>query len=194
MEIPDEIRKWIKYQERTAGGKPRALLIKAVDQVSERVAALDLGAGALNESEYLVHQGFKEIVAVDLTPQHRYFVIPPETQFKYVESTFDKYDFPKDYFNLISAQYSLPFTKKELFPGVWNAAREALKSGGIFTGQLFGLHDDWSADQNMTFHSKEEIQQLLEGFEILTLKEQEFTETETRGKHWHYFDIIARKN
>lgn len=47
----------------------------------------------------------------------------------------------------------------------------------------------------MTFHSKEEVENLLKNFEIIKLKEIEKDTPTALGKmkHWHMFNIIAKK-
>lgn len=47
----------------------------------------------------------------------------------------------------------------------------------------------------MTFHTLEQVHELLAGMEILNLKEEELDGTTVIGdtKHWHLFYIIARK-
>ena len=67
---------------------------------------------------------------------------------------------------------------------------------GYFVGNFFGLNDYWcSIKEDMTFLSKEQFIDLFKDFEII-----EFHENEKDGKtgfgkikHWHIFDVIARK-
>ncbi len=56
---------WNIYVKETKNRPPRPLLVKALSFVTERSTALDLGAGALTDTAYLVKQGFKHVVAVD---------------------------------------------------------------------------------------------------------------------------------
>lgn len=68
---------------------------------------------------------------------------------------------------------------------------------GYFVGNFFGKNDSWAnIKDQMTFLSKEEVINLFNGtFEII-----EFNEIEKDGKtglgkmkHWHIYNIIARK-
>ena len=61
MDSGNELGLWKKYQGRTANGKLRPLVVEALEQVTRRDSALDLGAGALNDTAYLLEQGFKEV-------------------------------------------------------------------------------------------------------------------------------------
>ena len=66
--------------------------------------------------------------------------------------------------------------------------------GGIFAGQLFGIRDSWANDPDMTFHKQEDVEALLDGLEILTLRESENDSEAFSGpKHWHTYDILARQ-
>ncbi len=187
--------KWTVYQKRTASGRPRPLLVEALSYVKEKGAAMDLGAGALNDTQFLLdlENGFREIVAIDITPQFKELSVPPNVQFSYVQKRLEEYQFPIDRFDLISAQYILPFIPKDDFNNIWMNIYAALKTGGVFTGQLFGEHDDWFGRENMTFHTKNEMGKLTSKFEPLVCNEREYTEENERKKHWHYFDFILKK-
>ncbi len=186
----DEIIRWQTYQSRIA--KPRELLKEAISYVAHKGPALDLGAGSLYDSELLLKEGFEEVVAVDQTPQFR--EIPNmHGRFTYVEKQFNEYAFPTNHFDLVSAQYALPFVSPDEFYGLWKHVRSSLKSGGIFTGQLFGERDGWHESVSMIFHSIDTVRDLISDFEILAFEEKEYTEKTPRGKHWHYFDLIIRK-
>lgn len=193
MDTSDEIQKWKTYQVRTENNKPRPLLVEALKYVQDKNIALDLGAGALNDTEYLLKSGFKEVTAVDITKQFREITIPAKSKLLYIQTRFNEYEFPSDYFNIISAQYALPFLKKEDFKKVWTHIRDALKTGGIFTGQFFGTRDDWFEKSEMVFHSQNEVSELVREFDIIKQEEREYTEQDERKKHWHYFDLILRK-
>ena len=66
MEKPGN--RWSTYHERTQNRPPRESLIKAVSLAREKEIALDLGAGALNDSKYLLEAGFGKVIAVDIEP------------------------------------------------------------------------------------------------------------------------------
>ena len=70
----------------------------------------------------------------------------------------------------------------------------ALAPGWIFAGQLFGTRDSWAGDPGMTFQDRSEVTGLLDGLEILELHETERDGQAYSGpKHWHTYDILARK-
>ncbi|HQU07978.1 MAG: hypothetical protein B7X04_00670 [Parcubacteria group bacterium 21-54-25] len=189
--MDSEIQKWVVYQSRIT--KPRPLVTRALPYVKEKGVALDLGAGSLHDVELLLKEGFKEVIAVDQTPQFREVSCPPESHFTYVEKRFGDYEFPSEHFDLVSAQLALPFVAPDEFKKLWSQIHNVLKTGGIFTGQFFSVRDDWFGKNDMTFHSEEEVHALAHGFEELVFEEQEYTEEIARKKHWHFFDLILRK-
>ena len=66
---------------------------------------------------------------------------------------------------------------------------------GVRQGELFGTHDTWANDLDLTFHARHQVKALLNGLDILpALKETERDGHAFSGpKHWHTFDILARK-
>ncbi len=186
---------WKEYFEKTKNKGPRPLLVKAVEFVKEKDKALDLGSGAFNDVNYLLTVGFNHVVAVDkvsVADEILKNLLPAKVS--YIISRFEDYDFVENNFDLINAQYSLPFIEKESFNKVFDKIIKSLKLGGVFTGQFFGDRDEWNkGDEKMTFQTKEEAQALLQGLKVI-----EFTEEEKDGntavgmsKHWHVFHFLA---
>ena len=68
---------------------------------------------------------------------------------------------------------------------------------GYFVGNFFGLNDSWTKiKKQMVFLSKEQILNLFkDSFEIIYFNEIEKNEKTGLGKmkHWHIYDIIAKK-
>ncbi|MEO8210205.1 MAG: class I SAM-dependent methyltransferase [bacterium] len=97
--------------------------------------------------------------------------------------------------DLINAGYSIPFCSPEYFMKLWNEIVHSIKPGGRFSGQLFGVNDDWSNISTMTFHTKEQVLKLFDKFEIEYFEEKDadgFT-AEKVAKHWHVFSVVAKK-
>jgi hypothetical protein len=79
-------------------------------------------------------------------------------------------------------------------PGPVGADPPGACPGGVFAGQLFGTHDTWADDPDMTFYARHQVEVLLDGLDILRLEETERDGHAFSGpKHWHTFDILARK-
>lgn len=184
--------KWQSYYDDTKDRQPAKILVEALSFVANKNRALDLGAGALTDSKYLLSLGF-EVVAVD---QERFSDQIDDDKFSFVQSSYGDYEFTENSFDLISAQFSLPFNGADGFEVLWQKIISSLKSGGIFVGQLFGLNDEWNnSETKLVFHSKKQVEDLLAGLEILKLVEIERDGKLASGepKHWHLFNIIIRK-
>ena len=182
-------RNWSTYIQKTQNSSPRSLLLEALRYCPNAHTALDLGAGALNESRYLLQQGFT-VTAVDNEPS----VAQIKGDVEVVLSSIEEYQFPYLSFDLIVALYVLPFLKKEVIPGVMANIITSLTQQGVFACQFFGANDDWHGD--CTTHTEVEIRALLRGMEIIKLEEQEYDQPTAAGKpkHWHVFEVIARKS
>jgi hypothetical protein len=183
---------WQEYYQNTKDKPASELLKLSMKFVSNKSTALDLGSGALADSKYLLSEGF-EVIAVDKEEISDEIA---NDKFKFIRSSFEDYNFPTSLFNLINAQFSLPFNGRESFLYVWEKMLSSLKTDGIFVGQLFGEKDEWNKPgTGLAFFSRNQIKFLLNGTEIL-----KFEEIEKDGrlanddsKHWHFFDIIARQ-
>jgi len=176
-------QRWNTYIARTLNHEPRPLLLRALPFVKGN-QALDLGAGALNDSRYLLNQGFS-VVAVDGNASILKIRVPVNK----VICLFHEFEYPEKTFNLVNAQGSLPFCHPAHFDAVFQKMFNSLTTDGIFCGQLFGNLDDWSTDSEMTFHSRTEALSYLSLFDILLFEEKKYTER----KGWHLYNIIARK-
>jgi len=187
-------KRWDVFTEQRP---PDDLLQEAIKLVQEKEAALDMGAGALNETKYLLGEGFGKIVILDVEPGivERAEELGEKERLEVVVSRFEDYTFPPDTFDLINARYSLPFVSPESFERVFLKAKASLKPGGILVTQLFGSNDYRNKRKDMTLHSRREVEQLLSDMEILELREEEYDgPTYNQGiQHWHVFTALARK-
>jgi tellurite methyltransferase len=73
--------------------------------------------------------------------------------------------------------------------------RQSGKQMAIMTLALFGERDSWSGDPRMTFHTTVGLQQRFAGFSIESLTELENDRPTALGdpKHWHIFEVLARR-
>lgn len=183
---------WSAHHELTKNNLPSELLVKALANVPRRDRVLDIGDGALKDARYLLGEGF-DVTVVDQN------ILPLTSTFKKLHChavAFDEFVFEKDAFDLATAMFALPFNPPESFDTVFTAIKDSLKSGGIFCGQFFGKRDGWSDRLEMTFHTKEQVEQLFADMEIISLVEVEKDSKTADGnpKHWHVFHVIAKKH
>ncbi len=187
---------WYKYAERARDRPPRPLLVDALAHVKNRNRALDFGSGALTDSRFLVDEGFAHTIALDGEPiAEAVAKTLPADRFTYSISSFENYAFPASAFDLINAQYALPFIRQTAFGRVFADLAASLQHNGILTGQLFGDRDDWVGTDEMTFHNVDEARSLLRGFDNIMFCEEERDGQTLNGapKHWHLFNFIVRK-
>ena len=187
---------WETYYKNTQGRPPRKELIEAMKFVVNKGSALDMGAGALQDSKYLLGEGFSKVIALDSEPTlaARGKGIE-DKRLEVTVNSFENFDFPNETFDLVNAQYSLPFIQPKQFARVFESIKKSLNKDGVFVGQLFGDRDDWSANENMTFFTKKDAEELVGNMEIINFDEEERDGQTAAGdkKHWHVFNLILRK-
>ncbi len=193
MTIPD----WGRFYGFTKDSPPWQLLVRAAALAPRRGSALDLGAGAGRDTRYLLEQGF-QVTAVDADPRAVALLAEistlPQTRLRVVQSSFEDFAFAT--YDLISAQFALPFLPRDRFTDVFARLKAALVPGGIFAGQFFGVHDQWNTpDRSMTFLTRPEAAALLSDLEAIELTEEDVDGHVADGspKHWHVFHILARR-
>src|SRR3954449_10587099 len=176
---------------------PRPLLIKAADLAEPKGHALDAGAGALNATKYLLSIGFKHVTAFDSSPVSQQIAEElPADQLTFVLARFEDFAYPDTAYDLVNAEFSLPFIDAHTFPSVFSKLLGSVKTGGLFTGQLFGPNDSWNIPESgMNFHSRSDVERLLRGWTVVELTEEDHPGKTKLGedKHWHIFHLIARR-
>jgi tellurite methyltransferase len=187
---------WHNYFDQTKDKPPSKYLVQAVKLVGPQTypAALDLGSGGGRDTRYLAQAGFA-VTSVDAAPVAEDYLQPLNApNITFILSTFEDFSFKR--YDLINASFSLPFLDRDKFMPVWQQIIQALNPNGIFVGELFGVLDSWNNNDNdMTFHTKDEIQSLLAGFHIHRLDEEQGdgTTLSRQPKHWDIFHVIAQK-
>ena len=187
---------WDNFVEATKDKPPRQILTDALKYVDKPGKALDIGAGALNESRYLLAHGF-QVTAIDGEPAFaRVAASIKNKDFQFEQISYESYKFPKNRYDLVVASYSLPFTSSSHFERVVRDVLSAVKPGAVFAGHLFGKNDEWNnGDGRANFITPEQLDNFLAGFEKLSIREEEGEQGADTGgsKYWHIFHIIARK-
>lgn len=186
---------WVKYYVATQGRPPRPLLVRGVATLGRAGDALELGFGAGNEVRYLLDRGFR-VTAVDadagaVTSLGRI----PDPNVRIVHAAFADFAFGIDAYDLVSAQYALPFNPPGSFDSMFAKLLRSIRQGGLFVGNLWGERDQWNTpDSRGTFHRREEATMLFDGFELDVFEEyEEEVELACDGtKHGHWYEIIAR--
>jgi SAM-dependent methyltransferase len=187
---------WSEFFKATKDNPPWPLMERAAELLGRPGQALDLGAGAGRDTRYLLARGWR-VTAVDRESEAIALLAKlPQANLQAIESSFEDFTFGLEEYDLVSAQFSLPFVPRASFFTVFSRIKQALKPGGIFTGQFFGIHDEWNmTGSDMTFLTREEVDEVLGGMNVIEITEEDkMGGTATGGeKHWHVFHVIAQK-
>jgi hypothetical protein len=191
---------WGDFYRYTAGRKPRPLFLKGMAAVAsaglEPGDAVEIGFGDGTESVALLQDGWR-VTAIDPTPSAATILrdkVPAELldRLEIVTSSAEAAHLPE--FDLLYAGYALSFVPPDRFAGVWASIREHQRPGGIITVNVFGVHDTWANDREMTFIDRAAALALVDGLEVIAMDEEDADGPSASGpKHWHLFDIVARR-
>lgn len=187
-----------KYYEVTKESRPHKLTQKFINMKIIPDKAIDLGCGAGRDTVYLIKNGWK-VLAIDKENSKEYIDLKLNEEerknFKFQCQDFENIKLEK--VKLIVANFSIPFCSKDKFKDLWNSITQNIIQNGYFVGNFFGLKDSWADNKDKKiFLSKDEVLKLFESsFEIIDFQEIEKDgETALNGvKHWHIYNIIARK-
>ena len=191
-------RDFSAYNQAQRGRPVRPVAHRAVDIVLAREhaappVAVELGSGAGVEARFLAESSF-HVHAIDGDPSveqllealgEAHGISPVIADLGTLEAL------PAA--DLVLSCATLPFVRQEAFTPLWETMREALRPGGVLAVDLFGEHDDWAGTEG-TYLARAEVDALLEGLEVLELTEEERDGRSFAGpKHWHTFQVIARR-
>lgn len=190
--------KWKRYQEKTFNRPPHDILLQALKYFDGfKGYSIDLGCGAGRDTIELLRNEWR-VLAIDNNP-YSFDKIKSKLdkkqldKFETKKEDFEKLEFPK--VDLINASFSIPFCKPESFERLWNNIVDAININGRFSGNFLGNRDGWKNNLKMTFLNKDEIVELFKEFQIEYFEEKEYEGKTTQGnvKHWHFFNVIAKK-
>ncbi|HSG48162.1 MAG TPA: class I SAM-dependent methyltransferase [Longimicrobiales bacterium] len=196
-----EMEDWPGYFQSVLGKGPRETLVAALESFAREGLsdglAVDIAAGEGRDSLELLRRGWW-VVATDNHPDAFPLLwsrVPEalRSRLRTLEVDFADTEVPDC--ELVNASFALPFCCREDFPGLWRRIVTAIRPGGRFAGQFFGDRDTWASLPGRTHHSRDEILQLLEDFQIEMMDEEEKDDPPDRRspKHWHLFHVVARK-
>lgn len=198
-------RHWVDYYQAVAGRPPRETLVTALDlfaaDLSPRVrstvgVAVDLGCGDGRDTVELLRRQWR-VIAVDGEPEAIARLRQrQDINRTYLETRVQRFEnlaLPPQV-DLINASFCLPFCLPDHFPVLWEEITSALKPGGRFCGHLLGDRDTWTQYVDISYHTRQQVDQLLVPFEIELFDEEDHPGKTALGdeKHWHLFNIVAR--
>lgn len=204
-----DVGHWDRYLALTCNRSCSELVSEAVRHVEGRRRAIDLGAGAMSDSRYLLDVGFATVTAVDASPAsipyaeelRRDHGLRPRFEFK--NQRFSEFEFEPESADLVHAHFSLPYHGAVGFAELMDAVTESVRLNGVFSAILFGNDDGWKEKKpDLAFVTRGEIDAMLKDFELILCKEMR-VEAHVHGgedaseagtlKFWHYFRVIGRR-
>ena len=185
------------YYEKTKNSNIPENLRMFMNMKVEPGICIDLGCGAGRDSKFLIKNGWK-VIAIDKEDTEKMIRSSlQEEEQNYLE--FIKQDFENNIIlqscNLLVANSSLSFCNRKNFDDLWKKIVDSISKDGYFVGNFFGINDSWANGPNMVFFTKEEVIKLFSSFEIINFKEVAKNGKTALGveKHWHVFNVIAKK-
>jgi tellurite methyltransferase len=195
-------RDWSAYYSAVVGRPPRDTLLSALEhfeaEPAEEKFAVDLGCGDGRDTVELLRRGWR-VLGIDGEQEAIARLLSrPDINRDRLETQvvrFEAVSLPKQV-DLVNASFSLPFCPPEHFPSLWEKIVSALRPRGRFCGQLFGDRDSWATYTSITHHTREQVEELLQSFELEMFVEEEHPGKTALGeeKYWHLFQIVARKH
>jgi hypothetical protein len=105
---------------------------------------------------------------------------------------FDSLEVPPADF--VYAGLSLFFCPPTEFHQLWSRVSSSLRRGGRLAAHFLGERDSWATNPDMTSHDADSVRELFTSFTVEYFGETENDDPAASGpKHWHLFEIIARK-
>jgi SAM-dependent methyltransferase len=192
---------WAAYYRSTIGREPRPLFAKGMAAVEAAGVApgqaIEIGFGDGRETLALLEAGWR-VLAIDSAPAAAEVLqsqVPAAGADRLEIQSVPAEDADLPAFDLLYAGYSLPFLGADAFDRFWNAARDRLRPGGILVVNFFGPRDSWAGREGMRFIDVDAVRRLVAGLELLALDEEDQDGNSFLGpKHWHVFDVIARRS
>lgn len=186
-----------KYYDNTENEMPNYTVKKFIELNVEPGNAVELGCGAGRDTVYLIRNGWN-VLAIDREDVEIRIVskllVEELEQFEFFKQRFEAIKLENS--NLVVANFSLPFCNKNNFKELWDKINHSILKDGYFVGNFLGDKDEWkNAKEKMTFLTKDQVMELFRNFEIVEFKEVEKDGLTGLGKmkHWHIFNVIAKK-
>lgn len=196
----DRSARWADYYQKLRDRPPRRTLLVALDRFEPKppdALVIDLGCGDGRDVVEMLRRNWR-VIAVDAEPEALRRLqerpLPEDSGLTTVNARLEDVPIPLG-IHLVNSSFAMPLCEPAAFLRTWTRIREALPSGGRFSGQWYGPRDSWAGRPGMTFLGREEALAHLDGFDLEMFEEEEDDGVTPRGtaKHWHIFHIVARK-
>jgi tellurite methyltransferase len=200
MTESDRSAGWGNYYTKLRDRPPRRTLLAALDAFGTTPTdglVIDLGCGDGRDVVEMLRRNWR-VIAVDAEPealrQLQARDLPESSDITPMHARLEDVPIPLGV-HLVNSSFAMPLCEAPAFLRTWARIREALPSGGRFSGQWYGPRDSWGGRPGMTFLERDEALAHLDGLDLEMFEEEEDDGVTPRGnaKHWHIFHIVARK-
>lgn len=182
---------WENYHARI-GERPSEIACALTRHLKgPRKVALDLGAGHLRDSRFLLKSGFEKVVAVDVhTPPTQHWVHGIDFRQSLIEHFIPR----EGVYDGCIATNSLYFCPKRTLETTFKRVHGSLRKGGIFVCNLLTEADPWVREygcDKIAWVTDENLGTLENGFKIIlsesTSKLRDESSSEKKDWHCHIF-------
>lgn len=129
-----------KYYENTKNALPHENIKEFIKISNKPGKAIDLGCGTGRDTVFLIKNGWK-VFAIDREDNMQMISnkLKPEelNRFKFISQSFEKIELEEN--NLVVANFSLPFCRKEYFNELWEKIVQSISTGRLFCWKLFWI-------------------------------------------------------
>jgi len=127
-----------RFYENTRNAFPHENIKEFISFNIKNGKAIDLGCGTGRDTIFLIKHNW-DVISID-NKNTEAFITENLSQselkkFKFIQSNFENLYLEEN--NLIVANYSLPFCKKEYFPTLWNKITSSIQKDRLFRWKFF---------------------------------------------------------
>lgn len=195
MNVTADEARWKRFIAATTGQPAWPELVRAAAMFERSGEAVDVGAGAGRDTIHLLSRGWR-VTAVDSSPSAVQALRRIHADGVTVVASTAQ-DFVPSSYDLVNAQYALPFIGRPHFEQTIVRLRDSVRAEGVMCATFFGLRDEWNQPgSELAFSTRPEIDAMFDGWQIVELDETEEDGNTADGspKHWHVFHVTARRH
>lgn len=190
---------WREYYRKIIANRHRAQTEIAESlNTSGNYRAIDCGCGTGADILFLSEKGY-EVFGFD---NHEDSVRICRERFTdnrdiYIsQNNFKDFSYPEA--GVVVANSSLFFCEPNDFDEIWFKIDTAIPRGGVFCGDFMGFNDTWVSLPGKTVCplTGQQVKGLFANYQIKSFQERDAQGITALGKrkHWHTYQVIARKN
>ena len=129
-----------KYYKNTENALPHIIIRKFIEMKIKPSNAIDLGCGAGRDTIYLIKNGWN-VLSIDKEDTGKFISSKLNEEeikrFRFVRQDFENIELEKN--NLLVANFSIPFCKKDCFNELWNKITNSILKERILCGKFFWI-------------------------------------------------------